>query len=307
VATTIITDGTTDRVREIPRVVLAAGATFADRAQRLQGLAAGHVMGDYLRLLALLMQAQSAAQGARPAQPIAEARLAASRDYGMPPLSAQSHERGNAWRDDLASIVDALRGQLVNGAAAALDAVRAMAPSDLEALADRVLAGTTLDTDAAAVPFIGAALQVHFTRLAATLDAGTVAHCDVATICPVCASRPVASVVRISPERQNLRYLACSLCATEWHMTRVQCSNCETDKGLQYLAIDVDGRPPQRAVARAEACDECKTYLKIFYQDHDAGVEPQADDLATLALDLLVDERGYLRSGPDLLLHPGSG
>ena len=30
--------------------------------------------------------------------------------------------------------------------------------------------------------------------------------------------------------------------------------------------------------------------------------EPVADDLATLALDLLVDEAGYSRSGPNLLL-----
>jgi FdhE protein len=169
-----------------------------------------------------------------------------------------------------------------------------------------VLASATLDADAAAVPFVGAALQVYFTRLAASLDAASVARCDVATICPVCASRPSASVVRIGAERQNLRYLACSLCATEWHLTRVRCSSCEEEKSLKYLAIEVEGRGPQRAVARAEACDECKTYLKIYYQEHDAGVEPLADDLATLALDLLVDESGYARSGPNLLLHPGS-
>ena len=30
--------------------------------------------------------------------------------------------------------------------------------------------------------------------------------------------------------------------------------------------------------------------------------DPVADDLATLALDMLVDEAGYVRSGPNLLL-----
>ena len=35
-------------------------------------------------------------------------------------------------------------------------------------------------------------------------------------------------------------------------------------------------------------------------------LDPTADDLATLALDLLVDEQGYARSGPNLLFHPGS-
>ncbi len=40
----------------------------------------------------------------------------------------------------------------------------------------------------------------------------------------------------------------------------------------------------------AETCDECNHYLKICYMDRDANVDPCADDLATLALDLLVTE-----------------
>jgi FdhE protein len=44
-----------------------------------------------------------------------------------------------------------------------------------------------------------------------------------------------------------------------------------------------------------------------FYQEKDPMLEPMADDLATLALDLLVDEQGFQRSGPNFLLHPGSG
>lgn len=308
-ATPIITDGTTDRVQEIPRVVLPGAGVFAERAARLESLAAGHAMADYLRLLALLMHAQQRAYGARAAAAIAPSALEASRDYGMPPLAAQGHERGAAWRADLADLVADLRPRLGSGApvaAAALQSLEGMPAADLESLADRVLAGNTLDADAALVPFVGAALQVYFTRLAASLETAAVSRCDVLTICPVCASRPAASVVRIGAERQNLRYLACSLCATEWHLTRVKCSSCEEEKGLKYLTIEVEGRGPQRAVARAEACDECKSYLKIYYQEHDAGVEPLADDLATLALDLLVDERGYARSGPNLLLHPGS-
>ena len=42
----------------------------------------------------------------------------------------------------------------------------ALDASALESLADRVLAGTALDDDAAFVPFVGAALQVYFARLA---------------------------------------------------------------------------------------------------------------------------------------------
>ncbi len=180
-----------------------------------------------------------------------------------------------------------------------------------------MLGGSTLDDDAAAVPFVGAALQVYFARLAASLDVNLVKNFDVATVCPVCATRPVASIVRIGGERNNLRYLVCALCSTEWNVARIKCSACEDDKGVHYLSMTAggaEGRPGEpahnevgvAAARRAEACDECKSYLKIFYQEKDPQVDATADDLASLALDVLVDEHGFGRSGPNLLFHPGS-
>ena len=68
--------------------------------------------------------------------------------------------------------------------------------------------------------------------------------------------------------------------------------------------VESEGRPP----TRAEVCDECKSYLKIFYQDKDLHVEPVADDLASLMLDVLVGEAGYSRaSGNPLLWHGSEG
>lgn len=306
--TPIITDGSTDRVQHAPRVALPMQTQlFADRARRFEALATSHPMADFLRLMATVADAQQATYTARRAAPIGPAALAASRDYGMPPLSAQSHERSPQWRDDLAEIVQRVRSSCTGPVATRLDALQALPTPAIEALADRVLAATTLDDDAAYVPFIGAALQVYFTRLAAALESGAVEQCDVPGICPVCASRPVASVVRLGGEQASLRYLVCSLCSTEWNLARIQCSSCITDKGLQYFAATQGDRKATDVATRAEACDECKSYLKIFYQDKDPALEPHADDLATLALDLLVDEQGYARSGPNLLFHPGSG
>jgi FdhE protein len=307
VTTPIITDGSTDRVQHAPRVVLPMQSQlFADRARRFEALANSHPMADFLRLMATIADAQQAAYTARRTAPIGQTALAASRDYGMPPLSAQSHERSPQWRDDLAEILQMVRAACAGPVATHLDRLQALPTPVIEALADRVLAAATLDDDAAYVPFIGAALQVYFTRLSATLESGAVEHCDVPGICPVCASRPVASVVRLGGEQANLRYLVCSLCSTEWNLARIQCSSCITDKGLQYLAATQGDRKATDAATRAEACDECKSYLKIFYQEKDPAIEPHADDLATLALDLLVDEQGYARSGPNLLFHPGS-
>jgi FdhE protein len=308
-ATQIITDGSTDRVREAPRVVLPDNPRlFEERAARFERLAEGHPMGAYLGLMARICRGQQAASGARSAAPIEDAALERSRGYGMPPLSAQSHARSPLWRDDLRHIVEAVRARAEPTVASTLDRLGALDESSVEAIADRLLGGAALDGDGAYVPFVGAALQVYFARQAAALAADDVSHCDVATICPVCGTRPMASILRIGGAQANLRYLVCALCQTEWNMARVKCSSCETDKGVHYLSLarddSVDGT---QAAVKAEACDECKTYLKILNQEKDAFVDPCADDLATLALDLLVDEKGFLRSGPNLLFHPGSG
>lgn len=305
--TPIITDGSIGRVPQLPRVVLPANAQrYAERADRFESLANGHPMADYLRAMAAIARAQDAALAARAAAPVAEALLESSRRFGMPPLSAQSHERGAEWRADLRDIVAAVRRCAADGMLDTLARLGALADDALESLAERLIAGTTLDADAAFVPFIGAALQVYFSRLAATLDPTDVEKCDVATVCPVCATRPVASVLRIGPQN-SLRYLHCALCETEWNMVRVLCTSCQSDKGTAYLSIEREGRSAADAVAKAETCSECKSYLKIFNQDKDAFVDPVADDLATLALDVLVDEQGFARSGPNLLFHPGSG
>lgn len=310
-ATQIITDGSTDRVREAPLVVLPDNPSlFEERAARFERLAGGHSMGAYLGLMAQICRGQQAAAGRRAAVPLPETVLEQSRSYGMPPLAAQGHARAPLWRDDLRDILGAVRAVAAAAVAPALDRLAAMDETSLEAIADRVLTGTTLDDDAALVPFVGAALQVYFARQAASLAVADVMNCDIATVCPVCGTRPVASIIRIGGAQANLRYLVCALCQTEWNMARVKCSSCETDKGVHYLNLSQQGEEEKAADAaavKAEACDECKTYLKLMNQDKDAFVDACADDLATLALDLLVDEQGFARSGPNLLFHPGSG
>jgi FdhE protein len=314
--TPIITDGTMERVVAAPRVVLPdTSALFAERASRFAQLAQGHPMAEYLQLMAAIVRAQHAVIGRRTALPVPEAALEQSRDYGMPPLSALSHPRDAQWRGDLADLLDELAAH--PRAAAACARLRALDATALEAQADRVLAGQTLDDDAALVPFIGAALQVYFTRAAAALDVNIVKNFDVPTVCPVCATRPVASIVRVGGDRNNLRYLACALCNTEWNVARIKCSACEhylsltSAEAAETDEVSITGAATNTAGAeaarKAEACDECKSYLKIFYQEKDAYVDVQADDLASLSLDLLVDERGFGRSGPNLLIHPGSG
>ena len=92
-------------------------------------------------------------------------------------------------------------------------------------------------------------------------------------------------------------------------MVRVTCSSCESTQGVAYYSLTgSEGKTlPSRkiAFARAETCDACRSYLKIFSREKEPLMDATADDLATLALDMLVDEAGYFRSGPNLLFSPG--
>ncbi len=170
--------------------------------------------------------------------------------------------------------------------------------AELDAQADLLIAARADGVDGQAAPFIMAALQVYWAAMASTLRVTDVAQLDVPTVCPVCGSLPVASVVR-SDKRgpQGYRYLHCGLCETEWHMVRITCSHCLTTEGITYNAIEGGSE-----AVRAETCGKCHTYRKILYQEKDTGVEPVADDLASLALDLLMTEEGFHRGSGNPLL-----
>jgi FdhE protein len=119
-----------------------------------------------------------------------------------------------------------------------------------------------------------------------------------AGVCHVCGSLPVASIVR-GGQYQGYRYPQCGLCSNEWHLVRAKCSNCDSTKGIAYHGIDGGSE-----AFKAESCDEWHKYGEIGYQKKDFEFNPLADDLASLTRDLLMNEAGYQRSGPNPLLWP---
>jgi FdhE protein len=140
---------------------------------------------------------------------------------------------------------------------------------------------------------------VEWARRAAAL-AGSPGEAVAPGLCPVCNSPAVASALRIDSGAPGSRYLHCALCATSWHVPRGQCTQCEARGKLAYFHIEGGSE-----VVKAEACDECKSYLKVVNQEKDPLADPVADDLATLALDVLMDESGYQRAGPNYFFVPG--
>ncbi len=98
----------------------------------------------------------------------------------------------------------------------------------------------------------------------------------------------------------GLRYLECSLCATRWNAVRARCTLCTEGSRVDYLGLEGSS-----GAVQAETCEHCHGYIKTFFQDKDGNVDPLADDLATLALDVLVGEQGYARALPNLFLGEG--
>lgn len=318
---------------ETPYFVWPARATlFAERSMRLKQLSRGHAMEGYLALMADMaaaQQAELAALASAPGLPLPDsAALDTAARRGVPPLSAADWPRDATWH----GVLQRLLQRVTPAAPAAAQPLLAhWQQADAEALerqADALLHGVAEGLDMAAAPFIGAALQVMWTHLLLEVQRTHAAggqpfgRLDDPGLCPCCGSRPTASLTRSSGESLGQRYLHCSLCSLQWHLGRGKCSHCGDAQGIAYQSLDTADAPDAtaaagavdaeaqdasasraaKAVVQAETCDACSSYLKIVHSDRDPFVDPVADDLASLTLDLLVSESGKSRSGINFML-----
>jgi len=288
--------------QEAPKLLLPVPASvFAERAERFTTLAEGHSLQAWLLFLAHLSRAQHEVLAALPGLALPDAAaIERSLEHGMPPLDPAAPPP--VWREALRQLLARLADAVPDAGRAALERLGTADDAQLDHLAAQLLDGATGPEDAAALPLIAAALQVVFTGLASRLDASRVRPLGETRVCPCCGSPAVASIVRLGSEINKLRYLHCSLCNTEWNLARAVCSSCGSDAGVALQQIEGGN-----GVVQAETCDSCHGYLKLVHQDQEPRVDPVADDLATLALDILVDESGYARTGPNLLLIGAQG
>jgi len=124
---------------------------------------------------------------------------------------------------------------------------------------------------------------------------------------PVCGSPPMTSAVVGWPNAHNTRFCACSLCGTMWNVVRVKCVLCTSTDGISFREIDGASN------VKGETCEKCRGYAKILYQVNDPALEPMADDVATLGLDMLLaariapiceGQREHRCNAAGALLHP---
>ena len=278
------------------------GKRFSGTAIRLEALATSHPMEDWLRFMAKLARAQSAAVARLPSPTSPEqAAFEQAVEARMPPLAADGHRRDAAWRDGLALLLDHFDGSSMPPQMQAVVAgLRARQPIAIEALADEVLHGTVEAADVGPVLYVAAALQVYFTRMAASLSASALRLLPQRGLCPCCGSTPSAGLVTATGQTPGARYLYCSLCSTAWNHVRTICITCGESRTISLEGIEGDA-----GIVKAETCDDCHTYAKMIYLAQDTKADPFADDLASLGLDVLVAEAGWSRHAPNPLLLVG--
>ena len=283
---------------EIHFLFLPGRDLFARRAARLRSLAPGHHLEGFLAFMALLSEAQQAALAAFPDIPLpGPVEQATCRGRGIPLLDAGSLRRDPAWRGALGMILEQTGASSLPAAAAQTIARLQRADSaSLERTADRIVQGNIADVAPGELPFIAAALQVSWSYMASFLGGKAFGRVKQATRCPVCGMPPAAGIVRSTGKEQGLRYLSCSLCSSEWHMVRIKCSRCEATAGIEYYALE-----GSNGAVKAEVCGGCTTYLKLMYLQKEPHLDAVADDLATLALDRLMEKEGKKRGGLNLL------
>ncbi len=274
---------------------------FARRATRLRALAEGHELAAYLRLMAALAAAQEAALGDLPPGTLpGRHAVAKARRGGRAPIDPATWQRDPSWRAALAGILRSIDVPLLpEPAQRARTALLEASDETLEALADRFLGGAPAAHEAGASVFVAAALQVAWTRMAALLEPEDLASDEPETgDCPICGSPAVAGVVAPGGTRFGHRHLHCSLCATSWRYVRSRCVHCGATDKVSYRQL------AGTSYLRAECCETCRGYSKVFFVEKARPVEPFADDLASLTLDLLVGEEGFSRIANPFMLAP---
>ena len=116
------------------------------------------------------------------------------------------------------------------------------------------------------------------------------------SFCPVCGFLPSIGV--LGRNKEGVMSLVCSLCETQWDFRRLRCPFCGNDNqnDLGYLYSETDEG------YRVNYCNKCKLYLKVVDIRKKGNVYSYpVEDILTLPLDILAQEKGYKRLAPNPL------
>jgi FdhE protein len=280
-------------VADPPFAVLPVpGRVFLLRSERFAALAAGHELEPYLRLLSRIARAQHDILDdlPEPVLPSAE-RLALARENVMPPISTGQIVLDEGADRTFDALLAALaRADLADTSRAALETVLKAGAEGRRLMMQAVILDEIPNDAIAEHVLAAAAVQVLFTRLAARLDVATLERVADGA-CPSCGGAPVASAIVGWEGAHGTRFCTCSICATQWNVVRIKCLVCGSVDGIAYHGIEGGSE-----TVMGETCEACTSYVKMLHQHKDVALEPVADDVASLALDLTLTKAGWTRA-----------
>ncbi|MFD1881875.1 formate dehydrogenase accessory protein FdhE [Paracoccus pacificus] len=270
-------------------------AEFTRRADRFDWLSRTGNLGSYLQFMAGIARAQATVAGALTAPaPLPEQRIELCRASRMPPLDRDVIARSDLMAKAVSLMIAALAElDMPEAARQALEALGQAGPEDRAWLIDNVMARAIPPDSIGPHMFAAAAVQVVMALHAQTLDAARLVPVQVG-ICPSCGGVPASSRVTERLGAEGVRYAFCATCATEWNEVRVKCLCCGSTKGISYRSVE-----DENATVKAEVCTECNSWVKILYHNKNPSLDPIADDVASLGLDLLMRDTGFRHGGFD--------
>ena len=247
-------------------------------------------IGPYLGFLAALASAQQVAQDLpEPETPDIET-ISRSLEYRMPPLDRSAFRPDTAFR----SLSDRLFGELEAidkppAARTALAAVREADHDDFARMVANLMADSVAVEAMAEHAYVAAALQLHFVRAASVLPERRSKPVGDGACPGLWRAAGIFGDRRMAAGRRSallfLRALRNAL---------APCSH-------QMRALLVDKRHPLSGDRRWPRFDQggnlrqCGCYVKILNQQKDVWLEPLADDVGSLGIDLLMRETQFRR------------
>jgi FdhE protein len=152
--------------------------------------------------------------------------------------------------------------------------------------------------------WVNAVVQIIYTHAALNLTATAVKPLPELGFCPCCGTDAVGAVIIGHGELEGLRYLCCGVCNSRWHSVRARCSFCDNSRDLGVHRIE-QAKEGVLSGAEAECCPSCHAYRKRYRLAKQQYADPIADDLASLSLDILLNEEGWQRGGANPFLLMG--
>lgn len=217
-------------------------------------------------------------------------------EESSPALDIQNMDIPEIFTVLLHNFTEQIKSTLPSKAKAILQNLCDMEVDQRNILVKQVLTQELMTQDHESALWIHAILQIIWTHWAMQLKTIDVPATEERSECPCCGSDAVGSVVLQNADEANLRYLHCNLCNSRWNALRAKCTFCNNTKDMSLQSIDKIAHGALHG-ASGECCEACHAYRKMYHLSKEQYADPIADDLASLALDMLLGEAGYVRGG----------